>query len=103
MKATINITVMAVSLVLSAIGQENSKTSPQRSRNIPYVPTRHDTVKDLLWLADVGTHDVVYDLGSGDGRVVIAAVRDFHACRAVGVEIDAKLVQESRSNAVAAG
>jgi precorrin-6B methylase 2 len=67
------------------------------------VPTRHDTVRDLLWLADVSTNDVVYDLGSGDGRVVIAAVRDFHARRAVGIELDAKLVDASRSNAVAAG
>jgi len=71
--------------------------------SIPYVPTRHDAVRDLLWMADVSTNDVVYDLGSGDGRVVIAAVRDFHARRGVGIELDAKLVQESRSNALAAG
>jgi SAM-dependent methyltransferase len=70
---------------------------------IPYVPTRHDTVRDLLWLADVGTNDVVYDLGSGDGRIVIAAVRDFGARRAVGIEINPQLVQESRENAVQAG
>jgi len=70
---------------------------------IPYVPTRHDTVRDLLWLADVGTNDVVYDLGSGDGRVVIAAVRDFHARSAVGIEINPQLVAESRENAAQAG
>ena len=73
------------------------------SKPIPYVPTRHDTVRDLLWLAEVGTNDVVYDLGSGDGRVVIAAVRDFGARRAVGVELQARLVQESRENAAQAG
>jgi SAM-dependent methyltransferase len=71
--------------------------------SIPYVPTRHDAVRDLLWMAEVGTNDVVYDLGSGDGRVVIAAVRDFHARRAVGIELEAKLVQESREKAVQAG
>jgi SAM-dependent methyltransferase len=70
---------------------------------IPYVPTRHDTVRDLLWLADVGTNDVVYDLGSGDGRVVIAAVRDFGARRAVGIEINSQLIQESREKAAQAG
>jgi len=70
---------------------------------IPYVPTRHDAVRDLLWLADVGTNDVVYDLGSGDGRVVIAAVRDFHARSAVGIEINPQLVAESRENAARAG
>ncbi len=70
---------------------------------IPYVPTRHDTVKDLLWLAEVGTNDVVYDLGSGDGRIVIAAVRDFRARKAVGIELNRQLVQESREKANAAG
>ena len=70
---------------------------------IPYVPTRHDAVRDLLWLADVGTNDVVYDLGSGDGRVVIAAVRDFQARSAVGIEINPQLVAESRENAAQAG
>ncbi|HEX7619520.1 MAG TPA: class I SAM-dependent methyltransferase, partial [Verrucomicrobiae bacterium] len=54
-------------------------------------------------MADVGTNDVVYDLGSGDGRIVIAAVRDFGARRAVGIEINPQLVQESRENAVQAG
>jgi predicted O-methyltransferase YrrM len=70
---------------------------------IPYVATRHDTVRDLLWMADVSTNDVVYDLGSGDGRVVIAAVRDFGARRGVGIEINPQLVQESREKAAQAG
>lgn len=82
-------------------GTPPSTSSPRPA--IPYVPTRHDTVKDLLWLAGVGTNDVVYDLGSGDGRVVIAAARDFGASRAVGIEIDPRLVRESRDNAAAAG
>jgi SAM-dependent methyltransferase len=73
------------------------------TNTIPYVATRHDTVRDLLWLADVGTNDVVYDLGSGDGRIVIAAVRDFGARRAVGIEVNPQLVQESRDKAAQAG
>jgi SAM-dependent methyltransferase len=79
-----------------------TNTASQRNA-IPYVPTRHDTVRDLLWLADVGTNDVVYDLGSGDGRVVIAAVRDFGARRAVGIEFNPQLIQESREKAAQAG
>jgi SAM-dependent methyltransferase len=63
---------------------------------IPFVATHHDTVRDMLWMAEVGEEDVVYDLGSGDGRIVIAAVRDFGARRAVGVEINPDLIQESR-------
>lgn len=91
--------MVAVLLAEATPPGANASDSP----SIPYVPTRHDTVRDLLWLADVSTNDVVYDLGSGDGRVVISAVRDFHAKRAVGIELDAKLVEASRSNAVAAG
>jgi hypothetical protein len=56
----------------------------------------------MLKVARVTSTDVVYDLGSGDGRLVIAAARDFGA-RGVGVEIDAPLVQESRHAAVRAG
>jgi hypothetical protein len=67
--------------------------------SIPYVATRNDAVRDMLWMANVGKDDVVYDLGSGDGRIVIAAVRDFGARRAVGVEIDPERVRESRDNA----
>ncbi len=93
-----------VFLAWPALAGTGSSPAVMPAKNaIPFVPTRHDTVRDLLWLADVNTNDVVYDLGSGDGRVVIAAVRDFHARRAVGIEIDEQLVQESRSNAVAAG
>lgn len=80
------------------------KTSTVRSHgDIPYVATLSDTVQDMLHMAQVGEDDVVYDLGSGDGRIVIAAVRDFGARRAVGIEIDAELIQESRKNARAAG
>jgi SAM-dependent methyltransferase len=56
----------------------------------------------MLRLAAVGPQDVVYDLGSGDGRVVIAAARDYGA-RGVGIEIDAALVRESTENARRAG
>ena len=53
---------------------------------VPYVQTPYEVVGEMLRLAAVGPSDVVYDLGSGDGRVVIAAARDFGA-RGVGVEI----------------
>jgi SAM-dependent methyltransferase len=78
-------------------------TSAPLRNAIPYVPTQHDAVRDLLWLADAGTNDVVYDLGSGDGRVVIAAVRDFGVRKAVGIEVNPQLVRESREQAAQAG
>jgi SAM-dependent methyltransferase len=87
--------------LLQALAAEINQTSAKLT--IAYVPTRHDVVKDLLWLAEVGKDDVVYDLGSGDGRIVIAAVRDFAARRAVGVEIDPQRVRDSREAAERAG
>ena len=67
-----------------------------------YMPTPPAAVDAMLRLANVTENDTVYDLGSGDGRIVIAAARDFHA-RAVGVELDPALVAESRSRAREAG
>mgnify|MGYP001381218841 CR=1 FL=1 len=68
-----------------------------------FEPTPHEIVHEMLKLANVKPGDVVYDLGSGDGRIVIAAVRDFGADKAVGVELDGKLVQRSIRNAKDAG
>src|SRR5690349_6341903 len=54
----------------------------------PYVPTPQPVVDAMLKIASVGADDIVYDLGSGDGRLVISAVRDFGAKKGVGVDID---------------
>lgn len=68
----------------------------------PYLPSPPATVDEMLRLADLNRNDIVYDLGSGDGRVVIAAAQKFGA-RGVGIEIDDKLVAQSRANAERAG
>ncbi|MGD9953163.1 MAG: cyclopropane-fatty-acyl-phospholipid synthase family protein [Burkholderiales bacterium] len=68
----------------------------------PYVPSPMSTVDEMLRLAEVGPEDVVYDLGAGDGRVVIAAAAKFGA-RGVGVEIDGELVAMARAAAARAG
>lgn len=73
-----------------------------RGPDVLYVATPEQVGTEMLKLAGVRRDDVVYDLGSGDGRLVIAAAREFGA-RGVGVEIDAKLVQDSRENALKAG
>ena len=70
--------------------------------DVPYVQTPTDVVTEMLRLAKVTANDVVYDLGSGDGRIVIAAARDFGA-RGVGIEIDPGLVALSREQARKAG
>ncbi len=67
-----------------------------------FVPTPQDVVERMLELAGVTRDDVVYDLGSGDGRIVITAAKN-HGCRAVGYEIVPLLVEESRLKARQAG
>jgi hypothetical protein len=69
---------------------------------VVFVPTPSDVGMEMLKLAGVTSNDVVYDLGSGDGRLVIAAAQLFGA-RAVGVELGARLVQDSREAAARAG
>ena len=61
----------------------------------PYVPTPHEVVSRMLELAEIKPGDVLYDLGSGDGRIVVAAAKKF-GIRAVGFEIDPVLVKDSR-------
>jgi precorrin-6B methylase 2 len=68
----------------------------------PYVPTPQDVVDRMLALAEVKQNDVVYDLGCGDGRIVITAAKQYGA-RAVGVDIDPERIRESQANAKAAG
>jgi precorrin-6B methylase 2 len=67
-----------------------------------YLPTPHAVVEAMLLLAEVRTNDVLYDLGAGDGRIVIAAARR-HGIRAVGIELDARKVAEARANVARAG
>jgi ubiquinone/menaquinone biosynthesis C-methylase UbiE len=69
---------------------------------VHYEPTSPDVVEVMLGLANVKASDVVYDLGCGDGRIVIAAVQKFGA-RGVCVDIDPERIAESQENARAAG
>ena len=75
---------------------------PKRPPDIHYTPTRHNIAEAMLTLAGVTSTDVVYDLGSGDGRLPILAAQ-LHGARGVGIEIDPKLVGLSRANARDAG
>ncbi len=77
--------------------------TPQPSADVPYVPTAYEVVEQMLEMASVSDKDIVYDLGSGDGRIPITAVKKYNALRATGVEINPDLVQESQNNAKKAG
>ena len=65
---------------------------------VPFVPTPPEVVDRMLELAEVKKGDVVYDIGSGDGRIVISAAKKY-GVRAVGIEIDRDLVERSRAQA----
>jgi SAM-dependent methyltransferase len=69
----------------------------QEGKIVPYVPTAQDVVERMLELAQVKKGDVVYDLGSGDGRIVITAAKKY-GVKAIGFEIDPERIKESREN-----
>jgi len=88
--------ILALSTLLGGI-----PLLPQQSL-APYVPSATDVVDRMLTLAGVTKNDIVYDLGSGDGRIPIAAAKKYGA-RGVGLDIDPDRIKESRANAKAAG
>jgi ubiquinone/menaquinone biosynthesis C-methylase UbiE len=77
-------------------------TQPSRSLDVPYVPTTNEAVDAMLKLADVKNTDLVYDLGCGDGRIVIAAAKNFGA-HAVGIDLNPERIAEAKANAKKAG
>ena len=79
-----------------------SAQKPSSAPDVVYVPTPPAIVDAMLELAAVTRTDVVYDLGAGDGRIVIAAAKKYGA-RGVGIEIDPALVKTATENAAAAG
>ncbi|MGE0548717.1 MAG: cyclopropane-fatty-acyl-phospholipid synthase family protein [Kofleriaceae bacterium] len=97
--------VVALTLVMvvtCSSSSESPEDKPKRRPDIHFVPTPEPLIAKMLSMAKVGPNDVVYDLGSGDGRIVIAAARDFGA-RGVGIELDPKLVRKANENAKTAG
>ena len=75
---------------------------PRRNPDVIFVPTPNEVVEKMLELAAVTRDDVVYDLGSGDGRIPITAAQTYGA-RGVGIDIDPQRIRESRENARKAG
>lgn len=76
----------------------SSSTQQKPALDVPYVPTPPEVVDEMLRMAAVTKDDVVYDLGCGDGRIVIAAAKKYGA-RGVGVDIDPQRIKEANENA----
>lgn len=72
------------------------------SLDVPYVPTDPEVVQSMLQLAGVKAGDKLYDLGCGDGRIVIAAARSYGA-RGIGIDLNPERIAEARENAKASG
>jgi SAM-dependent methyltransferase len=94
--------VPGLCLVLAIAGVWVGGYAQTRKPDVQYVPTPHNVVAEMLRLTKVTKHDVVYDLGCGDGRLVITAAKRFGA-RGLGIDIDPQRIRESRANARKAG
>jgi trans-aconitate methyltransferase len=102
-----SLVVSALALVLgltvagSTVAQQQLKPL-EKDPEVPYVPTHERVVAEMLKVAKVGKNDVLYDLGSGDGRIPITAAKRF-GTRGVGVDVDPARITEARENAKKAG
>lgn len=90
--------VLCFSLMLTPSFQ----AAQQKQLDVPYVPTKYPVVDEMLRMADIQKSDIVYDLGCGDGRLVVGAAQKYGA-HGVGFDIDPERIQESWENATKAG
>jgi cyclopropane fatty-acyl-phospholipid synthase-like methyltransferase len=96
-------TALTVALATPAAAQSTTATQPQlRTPDVIFVPTPQEVVDAMLEVAKVTKTDVVYDLGSGDGRIPVTAAKKYGA-RALGIDIDPQRIKEANANAQAAG
>ncbi len=85
-------------LASSDVQRPAPRTKPLRKPDVIYYSTPPETVAEMLRMAQIKEDDVLYDLGSGDGRIPIAAAKQY-GIRAIGIEIDPKLITEAEENA----
>jgi ribosomal protein L11 methylase PrmA len=93
---------LPLAAALSAVVLAAQTGAPRREPDVPYVPTTEAAVQAMLKLGEVKKTDVVYDLGCGDGRIVIAAAKGIGA-RGVGIDINPVRIGEAKENARKAG
>ena len=99
---TLLATALAAALIaLSGAAQAQATVSPSQL-DVPYVPTPMVVVEKMLDMAKVGRDDVVYDLGCGDGRIVITAASK-RGARGIGIDLDPARIREAKANATNAG
>jgi precorrin-6B methylase 2 len=93
------ITLIMSLLAVPCFAQESA---PAKPLDVPYVPTPQEVVDEMLKMANVHTGDIVYDLGCGDGRIVVTAAQKY-GTRGVGVDLNPERIKEAKENAEKAG
>jgi len=86
----------------ASLGAAQAATAQKKGPDVIFVPTPTEVVEAMLKAAKVTKNDVVYDLGCGDGRIVITAAKEYGA-RGIGIDIDPQRISEARANAEKAG
>jgi SAM-dependent methyltransferase len=93
--------VLSCAVLIAALGVGHA-WAQEEEYDVPYVPTPENVVAEMLKLADVKSADMLFDLGSGDGRIVVTAAKKYGA-RGVGIDINPERIAEARENARKAG
>jgi len=94
--------LIPASILLTLVLAPAFRAGQQKQLDVPYVPTKFPVVDEMLKMADIQKTDVVYDLGCGDGRLIIGAAQKYGA-RGIGYDIDPERIKESLENAQKAG
>lgn len=112
LRATASASILLV-IALSVGAQSAAQQAPQASAAAPqrelrtpdviFVPTPHEVVDAMLKVAKVGKGDVLYDLGSGDGRIPITEAQKYGIARGVGIDINPERIKEANENRIKAG
>jgi ribosomal protein L11 methylase PrmA len=89
--------VLCLAILAALVAPASAQQAPLRSPDVIFVPTPQEVVDAMLKLAKVTKNDVVYDLGSGDGRIPITAAKTYGA-RGVGIDIDPQRIKEATEN-----
>jgi SAM-dependent methyltransferase len=102
LSAPLFITLLLAAFMEFCAGNAFSQPEPARKLDVPFVPTPQAVIDKMLEMAKVGKDDVVYDLGCGDGRIVITAAKE-RGARGVGIDLNPQRIAEARASAESAG
>jgi len=96
-RAVASLAVLCLLVTGHGLRPPSTLSAADKSPDVVYVPTPNDVVAEMLKLAKVKKTDVVYDLGCGDGRIVVTAAKKY-GCKGVGFDVDPQRIAESRAN-----